>query len=170
MKNIICRFVCLLLIVFLISCRTTRQELQKTETEKTEKEKVVSYKDTTLFVAKTQTSLKLPIRDLQIPTGSNTTEQGSKNKAPIVYTQKNGQATATVRMVHDTIVVTATCDSLALVAKIRHELFKEKLMKIDQDFEKVTQIDFWDKLKYISIGFVLGALSIIILIVLWNRR
>ncbi|QYS86310.1 hypothetical protein JJC03_15505 [Flavobacterium oreochromis] len=115
----------LILLVFcvsclMISCRTTRQEIQKIETEtKATSEKSVTYKDTTLFAPKAETSLKIPVSELGIKPGLNTVSK------PNSYTQKNGQAKVKIRIVHDTIYATATCDSLALRAQIKTELIKE---------------------------------------------
>ena len=50
---------------FLISCRVTRQEVKKTETQnQTTSEKLVTYKDTIIIAPKSETSLKIPINDL----------------------------------------------------------------------------------------------------------
>lgn len=141
-------FICF--VVFLTSCRSTRQETQKTETysEKTS-EKVVSYKDTTLFAPKAETSIKIPISDL--------TFKGQLNgvSKPLVYSQKNAQAQVKLRIVHDTIYAVATCDSLALVAKIRNELQKEhsaNSTKIESESKDKTGFSFFQ----IGLAFLFG--------------
>ena len=119
----------LLLLVFVLSCllsscRATRQEIQKTETTtQVTSEKLVTYKDTTVFVPKAETTLKIPLSELVFKNPLNASR--SVGTKPIIYTQKNGQANVKLKIVHDTIQVTATCDSLAIVAKIKSEFEKQ---------------------------------------------
>lgn len=106
----------------LISCRTIRQDIQKTEMKtELETEKVVTYKDTTLFAPKAETSLKLSLSELVFK------NQLNSDSKPITYSQKNGQAKVKIKIVHDTIQVFASCDSLAIVAKIKQTMQKESL-------------------------------------------
>lgn len=145
----------MLLFVFsclLSSCRATRQEFQKTETKTTvTKEKTVTLKDTTLFAPKAETSLKIPLRDLEVKPDLNGVSK------PINYSQKNGQAKVNIKVVHDTITVTATCDSVALRAKIRSELLKESSTennKSESDKSKKTGYTFLDLIWAFVLGFV----------------
>jgi hypothetical protein len=145
----------LLLLVFvfsclLSSCRATRQEIQKTETQtQVTSEKVVTYKDTTVFAPKAETNLKIPLSELLFKNPLNS------NSKPIIYTQKNGQAKVKLKIVHDTISISATCDSLALVAKIKNEFKKESSNVI-----KNNNIESKQKTGYsfihIGIAFLLG--------------
>lgn len=136
---------------FLISCRTTRQEVKKTETQnQTTSEKVVSYKDTIVVAPKSETSLKIAVAEIAFKPGLNT------NSKPRIYTQRNGNATAKIKIVHDTITVTATCDSLAIVAKIKSELLKESNSSKTNDSENLKQtkgFSFWDVIGVFIIGF-----------------
>lgn len=117
---------------FLISCRSTqRQETQKIEIKSDSvSEKVVTYKDSTLYAPKAETTIKIPVKYLDFK------EDLNGNKKPIYYTQKNGQATATFRAENDTIYLSATCDSLAIVAKIKSEFQKQTSNKSKSDLQK----------------------------------
>jgi uncharacterized membrane protein len=145
----------LLLLVFvfsclLSSCRAKRQEIQKTETQtKVTSEKLVTYKDTTLFAPKAETNLKIPLSELVFKNPLNA------NSKPIVYTQQNGQAKVKLKIVHDTIQVFATCDSLAIVAKIKSEFQKEnENTNTNNNRETIEKrgFTFWN----IIIAFLLG--------------
>ncbi len=139
---------------FLTSCRSTkqRQETQKIEiTSEQTTEHIVSYKDTTLFAPKAETSFKIPLSQLDFKPDLN------GNKKPVYYSQKNGQATAKIKIEHDTIYVTGTCDSLAIVAKIKKELQKQNSNNSNKSSsdvleKKTTGYTFWDLL----VAFVLG--------------
>ncbi len=144
----------MLLFVFsclLSSCRATRQEIQKTESKTTvTKETTVTQKDTTLFAPKAETSLKIPLRDIEIKKDLNGVSK------PINYSQKNGQAKVKIKIVHDTIEVTATCDSLAIRAKIRKEFQRETLNEknnIDNSISKKTGYTFLDLIWAFVVGF-----------------
>lgn len=145
----------LLLLVFvfsclLTSCRSTRQEIHKTET-KTElvSEKTISYKDTTLFAPKAETTLKLSVPELMFKANLN------YDSKPIVYAQKNAQAQVKLKIVRDTIHITATCDSLALRAKIKTELQKQNLKVINNSDAQSIQKGGFSYLNLI-IAFILG--------------
>lgn len=137
---------------FLTSCRSKRQEIQKIDTTiETTKESVVSYKDTTLYAPKSQTNLKIPLSELGFKKGLNDVQ---KDKT---FTQKNGNATAKVRIVHDSIFVIATCDSLAITAKIKTKLEKEYRSKQIADqlrIETRTGYTLFDLFIALALGFV----------------
>ncbi len=86
------------------------------------------------------------------------------------YTSKKGQAGLKVTADSTTIYVTATCDSLEILC---HELERE-LIRIRGDTKKeVTEVEknsFLAGVKWCSIGFVLGVLSVIILIITIKRK
>lgn len=148
----------LLLLVFvfsclLSSCRATRQEIQKTETTtQVTSEKQVTYKDTTVFAPKAETNLKIPLSELVFKNPLNA------DSKPIIYTQKNGQANVKLKIVHDTIQVTATCDSLAIVAKIKSE-FEKQTENTNTNNNKETikkkGFTFWNILIAFLCGFAL---------------
>jgi hypothetical protein len=148
----------LLLLVFvfsclLSSCRATRQEIQKTETKtQVTSEKLVTYKDTTVFAPKAETNLKIPLSELVFKNPLNA------NSKPIIYTQKNGQANVKLKIVHDTIQVTATCDSLAIVAKIKSEFTKQTENTNTNNNKQTTKkrgFTFWNILIAFLCGFAL---------------
>jgi excinuclease UvrABC helicase subunit UvrB len=139
--------------VFLTSCRATRQETQKsTSTSENFSEKRESYRDTVLFAPASSTSLKISVNEFF----KDSLKVISK---PKVFTQKNGNATAKVRIERDTIFVTATCDSLALRAKIKSELQKEfSASTKDQatELSKETGYNFIDIISFLIAGIVIG--------------
>lgn len=146
----------LLLFVFsclLSSCRATRQEIQKTETTtQVTSEKLVTYKDTTVFAPKAETNLKIPLSELVFKNPLNA------DSKPIIYTQKNGQANVKLKIVHDTIQVTATCDSLAIVAKIKSEFEKQTEntnTNNNKEIIKKKGFTFWNILIAFLFGFAL---------------
>ncbi|MRX40401.1 hypothetical protein GJU43_14025 [Flavobacterium sp. LC2016-23] len=142
---------------FLTSCRSKRQETQKVDTIiETTKEKTVSYRDTILYAPKSETSLKIPVSDLTFKQDLNNVQK------PKIFTQKNGNATAKIVVVLDSIEVTATCDSLALAAKIKNKLETEyRLKEVNDQIKKDTSSGwtFWD----LIIAFVVGFLACFIL-------
>lgn len=148
----------LLLLVFvfsclLSSCRATRQEIQKTETTtQVTSEKLVTYKDTTVFAPKAETNLKIPLSELVFKNPLNA------DSKPIIYTQKNGQANVKLKIVHDTIQVTATCDSLAIVAKIKSEFQKQTENTNNHNNKEIIKqkgFTFWNILIAFLCGFAL---------------
>ena len=148
----------LLLLVFvfsclLSSCRATRQEIQKKETTtQVTSEKLVTYKDTTVFAPKAETNLKIPLSELVFKNPLNA------DSKPIIYTQKNGQANVKLKIVHDTIQVTATCDSLAIVAKIKSEFEKQtENTNTNNNNETIKKkgFTFWNILIAFLFGFAL---------------
>jgi hypothetical protein len=152
----------LLLLVFVVcsclltSCRATRQEIQKTETQtQVTSEKLVTYKDTTVFAPKAETSLKISLAELAFKPYLN------KDLKPKVYTQKNAQATVKIKVVHDTIQVTATCDSLAIVAKIKREFENQSKAIYNQDSNQKTKKSGFTLLNVLfatGLGFMIGYL------------
>lgn len=141
---------------FLTSCRSKRQETQKVETTiQTDREKIVHYKDTILFTPKSETSLKIPVKDVVFKPHLNAVQTTK------TYTQTNGNATAKIQIVRDTILVSATCDSLAIVAKIKREFEREYQLKQKAD-EAIKETDsgfsFWNLLIAFIFGFFLAYL------------
>jgi hypothetical protein len=135
---------------FLISCRVTRQEVKKTQVDNSIiSEKKTSYKDTIIFSPKAETSLKIPVHEIVFK------DNLKPNLKPRIYTQKNGNATAKLKILNDSITLTATCDSLAIVAKIKHELYKESYVSKTIDSQNLKQtrgFSFWN----LTIAFLLG--------------
>ena len=158
-KTIVLVFVCLC--CFLTSCRTSRQESQKnTSTSESLIVQKESYRDTVIFTPKAETSLKIPVSELVFKQGLNNVSK------PKTFTQKNGNATAQVKVRHDTITVTATCDSIALRAKIKQELYKEISATARSDTQnrtKKTGYSFIDLVRVFLYGLVTGASALFIL-------
>jgi hypothetical protein len=147
---------------FLTSCRTAvRQETQKSETKsESVSEKVISYQDTLIYAPKAETSLKIPISELVFKSNLK------GNSKPQFYTQRNGQAKAKITIQHDTITVTASCDSLAIVAKIKKELQREinNQSQADSNIQaKKSGYSLFDVLVSFLTGLVIGAVVVFIL-------
>ena len=116
----------------------------------------MSYKDTIVIAPKSETSLKIPVSELVFK------EDLKAISKPKYFTQKNGNATAKIKIVHDTITVTATCDSLAIVAKIKSELLKQTSNSKTNDSNSTKQksgFSFWN----LIIAFILGIIVCYIL-------
>jgi hypothetical protein len=152
-KTIVLVFVCLC--CFLTSCRTTRQESQKsTSTTESFIQQKETYRDTVLFAPKAETSLKIPVSELVFKSSLNSVSK------PKIFTQKNGNATAKIKIQDDTITVTATCDSLAIVAKIKKELQREIIETARSNVENKnseTGYSLFELLKAFLIGLLVGA-------------
>lgn len=136
---------------FLISCRSKRQEVQK-ELIKSEitSENIVTYQDTTIYTPKSETSLKIPVAETVFKNDLNS------NLTPRVFTQKNGNSTVKVKIVRDTIYATATCDSLAIAAKIKKQLLKQASKSETNKSDEVktkTGYTLWDLILSAGVGF-----------------
>jgi hypothetical protein len=142
--------------LFLTSCRSKRQETQKVDTTiETTKESIVSYEDTIVYAPKSETSLKIPISELTFKPRLNGIEK------PKIFTQKNGNATAKALIVHDSIFIIATCDSLAIAAKIKTKLEKEYRSKelVDKSKKNTqTGYTFFDLFIALVVGFMVSLL------------
>lgn len=115
--------------LFLTACRTTRQVVKTTEKiQKEVSESKVSYRDTILYTQKAQTSLKLSVSDFKKCPEELFKQPLNGFKQPQIFTQKNGNAKAIVRIEHDTVTVTAECDSIALRAQIKSEFESKELL------------------------------------------
>ena len=147
-------FLVFVFFAFLTSCRTSRQEIQKsTATTESTIEQKETYRDTTLFTPKSETSLKIPVTELMFKKGLNDVSK------PKTFTQKNGNATVKLQIIHDTVTVMATCDSLAIVAKIKKELYKEIKANTRSNIENnnsKTGYTFFDLILWSLLSFILG--------------
>jgi len=154
-KKLFMLFAVSLVVVCLSSCRVQRQEIQKSVTDTELKTEIKeTYRDTTLYTPKSETTLTIPIEEFRaFKQGLNGV---SKTK---VFTQRNGNATAKVTLSPEGVNVTSTCDSLAIVAKIKSELFKESINKLT-DLEttniKTTGYSFMNLLLAFLMGAVVG--------------
>ncbi|MEC3875938.1 hypothetical protein [Chryseobacterium salviniae] len=141
------------LCLFLTACRTSRQVVKNTESkELTNTEIKTTYRDTVFYTQKAETSLKIPISEQLFKNSLNSFK-------PQVFTQKNGNAKATVKILKDTILVTAQCDSLALEAKIRREYFSRIQERQDLDnkyIEQTTKLNWQLMISLIVIAFIAG--------------
>ena len=153
----------LVLMLFVLgACRSNRQVTQTKETITGNSNlKITKYRDTIFKTPSASTKFQVPLNavskcpDGSVPKGVDKT-----------YTQKNGNATAKVVIKHDTITVTAECDSIALAVKIRQDFESRDSytsVKEDKSSEKTRGYNFWDLIKAFGAGF-LGCIIILIII------
>lgn len=152
----------LVLLFVLGACRSNRQVTQTKETITGNSNiKITKYRDTIFKTPSASTKFQLPLNAVsKCPDGS------VPKSVDKTYAQKNGNATAKVVVKHDTITVTAECDSIALVAKIRQDFENRDTstsVKEDKSSEKTTGFNFWDLVKAFGAGF-LGCIIILIII------
>lgn len=148
------------------SCRSVRQEVKNQDT-KTEliTEKKVSYQDTILYTPSSTSALKVPISSILEKDFKGDLKDIEKPFKPRTFSQKNGNATAKIKIERDTILIYAECDSIALQAKIKKE-FESKYqhhstVKVEEKKEKKT--NYLDTIFYciagIGVGFIAGFIT-----------
>lgn len=155
--------VLVLVVSCLSSCRSKRQVTHNTES-KSELQSVYkeSYRDTTLYTPTAETTLIIPKSELSFK------EDLNKVSKPKVYRSRSGNATAKVTVTPAGVNVVATCDSLALVAKIKAELIKEssnKEINSESTDKKRTGYTLFDLIG----GFLAGVVTGIILYFLFKK-
>lgn len=156
-----------MLLFVLGACRSTRQVTQTKETiAGSSSVKFTKYRDTILQAPGSSTGFQLPLNALaKCPDGS------TPKSVDKTYTQKNGNATAKVVIKHDTITVTAECDSVALAAKIRQDFERNDSLSITKEnssSEKTTGYVFWDLVKAFGCGFLACIIILFILKIYLN--
>lgn len=108
------------LLALLFSSCASKKEVAKTETVIETRTVVEKYIDTVFYTQKAETSFGIPISSIaKCPDLKEGFNPISRLLKPQVFTQKNGNAKATVKIIHDSIYVFAECDSLAIEAKIK---------------------------------------------------
>lgn len=146
------------------SCRSIRQESKNTEIiTEIATEKKTSYRDTILYAPKSEANIKVPISSILEKRFNENLKHFENTLKPQVFFQKNGNATARIRIEKDTIKIEAQCDSIALKAQIRKDVEKQyqstKQKEESQKKEK-TRFSIWDMLSFctvaVLVGFVLG--------------
>ena len=131
-------FIVIILAMFLISCRSiTRQENKSNETHSESiMEKKTEFRDTIFHTPKVVSGLKVPKSALLKNDFQKELKDFENPFKPQVFSQKNGNATARLRVEKDTILVEAECDSLAIKAQIRKDFERKYLNYIS---EKTTE-------------------------------
>lgn len=157
----------LLILLVLGACRSSRQVTQTKEViTGTSTVKVTKYRDTILIAPKSSTGFQLPINTVsKCPDGS------TPKSVDKTYTQRNGNAKAKVVIKHDTITVTAECDSIALAAKIRQDFESDKSQSStvqNSSTEKTTGYIFWDLVKAFGLGIIACLIILFILKIYLN--
>ena len=157
-----------LVILFVLgACRSTRQVTQTKETiSGSSSVKFTKYRDTILLAPGSSTGFQLPLNTL-----AKCGDGSAPKSVDKTYTQKNGNATAKVVIKHDTITVTAECDSVALAAKIRQDFESENSSSSvteNSSSEKTTGYVFWDLVKAFGWGFLACIIILIILKIYLN--
>lgn len=148
----------IMLALFTVSCGTTRK---LTESQRETKDSVVIKETrivTTVPVPESKVEMVIPVENLhKLPPGA-------------VYADKSGQANIKVTAKNDTLYVAASCDSL----QVQCERYEKELTRIRSDTDKqVTEVkknSVQTVFKWCSTGFVLGVLSVIIVIILKRKK
>lgn len=142
------------------ACRITRQAVTNKESVSNKiTENTTTYRDTVLFTPKAQTTLSIPVASFSKCQETAFKDPLNGFKQPQIFTQKNGNATATVKIQHDTVTVTAECDSLAMVAKIKERfLFNQSESSVinDQYIEEKTKLNWQLVIILMTIAFIAG--------------
>lgn len=153
-----------ILALIFTSCRSVRQESKNSETiTEITTETKTSYRDTVFYTPKSETSIKVPISAILEKSFNNDLKDFERAFKPQVFSQKNGNATARIRIEKDTIKVEAECDSIAMKAQIRKDVEKQyqsTQKKQENQKQEKTGFTIWDILSWcgvaISAGFALG--------------
>lgn len=134
---------------FLVSCRASRQEAEKTHSHtKTSSQVKHTYRDTIFFAPAASTTLTL-----------SKSELSPLDTTPRVYVQKNAHASTHVKVTPTGITVRASCDSLAIAAKIKSEF---QMIETSSDKSQERQIQkhsgytFFQLASMFIIGLVAG--------------
>ncbi len=128
------KIILLLLLSFLIfSCKSKKAVHEKEVTTVTNKELVVTYKDTTIYVPKVSTTLSVPLSEF---TNVNINDNVLK---PKLFSNNNGKAKVTVEIKDNEVIANCDCDSLAIRAQMRNEVRKEFSDKYVKDMKEVIK-------------------------------
>ena len=142
------------------SCSTSKKVTQNsTSQSKVISESKESYRDTIFYTKKAEASLKIPLSEFKNDIQTSFNSGLNTNSQPKIWTQKNGNAKATVKIVRDSIYIKAECDSIALVAKIKaeyHNRYLEDVKTNDQFVEEKTKLNWQLIISLIAIAFIAG--------------
>ena len=151
------------LCLFLTACRTSRQVVKNNETKTNQVTEIkTTYRDTVFYTKKAETSLKIPVSELKKCPETVLKHSLNSVSKPKIWTQKNGNAKAIIEVLHDTVTVTAECDSIALEAKIRAEYLSritESEKNSDQLTKEKTDVNGWMIAGLIGIAFITGIVT-----------
>ena len=170
-------------LIMLSSCAVSKRHgLEKHEKQESEHTRLITYHDTVLTAPRREVSLQLPLKVFKTPLNdcpkkilirkdkrdkpmvytqcSSDTSTGSVTDKPIVYTQRNGHAQVRVQVQHDTLRVTAVCDTLKIKAQMKRILEKEWRSRERTQAEKNDRtrgIGLFFVILYVLTAFILGA-------------
>jgi ABC-type transporter Mla maintaining outer membrane lipid asymmetry permease subunit MlaE len=119
-----------------------------------------TYRDTVFYTPKAETNLTIPASELTFKQELN---EVSKTKT---YVSRNGNATAKATVSPQGVSIIATCDSLAMAAKIKSEYQKElsKQNNITESSEKsTTGYTLFNLITGFFVGVVVGCIGCFIL-------
>nr|DAK01581.1 MAG TPA: protein of unknown function (DUF883) [Caudoviricetes sp.] len=134
---------CMIAVLLATSCRTTREDISVRAADSLRWERKVTA--TLATIPSSLATLRVPIDSLRrLPEGAT-------------YTQKEGQATASVGLEGETIVIHAGCDSLqALVLSLEERLDRaQEELANTLKVKEPPDIPFWMTLK----GYLTGVLA-----------
>ena len=153
-------FLPVLFCLLLTACRTTRQVVKTNETKTNQvTESKITYRDTVFYTQKKEASIGLPISELGKCVETTFNQPLNEVSKPKIWTQKNGNAKATIKIIRDSIFLISECDSIALEAKIKKEYFNRYLENVktnDEFVEKTTKLNWQLMIVLVVIAFIAG--------------
>ena len=151
-------------LIMLSSCAVSKRHgLETHEKQEREHTRLITYHDTVLTAPRREVSLQLPLKVFKTPLNDCPKKvliRKDKRDKPIVYTQRNGHAQVRVQVQHDTLRVTAVCDTLKIKAQMKRILEKEWRSRERTQAEKNERtrgIGLFLVILYVLIAFILGA-------------
>lgn len=144
------KFNIILLIIFLLtSCSTRKQtNLSRQQTDSLRQTSRLSVRTTK--IPESRARLTIPVGRLkELPSGA-------------AFVQKSGQATAEIRFLHDTLFVSATCDSLQALVYQYEEQNEQLHARLENSQIKKSQ-------KQRTVFGIFGLLFILCLFFKWRR-
>jgi hypothetical protein len=155
------RFFLVVLVGTVLCACSSKKQVAQHRVDRTEKEHIISYRDTTFVVPKKMAKLELAIDELR---KSPERQEKPASKGPRVYESRNDNATARLILDGDSLRVEAECDSIALRAKIKNELIRENTFRKDTRTEEthtgVSGFEHWVSIIVaFAIGIVVGAIA-----------
>lgn len=141
------RFFLVVLVGLVLCACSAKKQVAQHHIDRTERERVVSYRDTVFTVPGSTAELELAIAELR-----------KDREAPKTYESRDGNATARLIIKRDTVRVEAICDSVELRAKIKQELIRESIFKQDTRTEEThTGVSGFEHWVSVIVAFVIGA-------------
>ena len=143
------KFNIILLIIFLLTSCTTRKQTYSSRQQTDSLRQTSRLSVRTTKIPESRARLTVPVGTLkELPAGA-------------AFVQKNGQATAEIRFLHDTLFVYATCDSLQALVYQYEEETEQLHVRLENSQTKKSQ-------KQRTVLGIFGLLFIVCLFFKWR--